>query len=164
MLECVGATTLVAKGKVRKEWGSISLGVLAVCLVVFFGSKNVFVIFLLASKMNSMHMCTLEIVYTDGGWILITSFTKPHPNLLHVANWMTLDNGALWAKKLLVNFTSMKIPPRKDEGKIISTCRWKLLPLLTPSCEGNIKINWKADQIGPPWHLAIGVLPSYVSW
>jgi hypothetical protein len=67
MLECVGATTLVAKGKVRKEWGSISLGVLAVCLVVFFGSKNVFVIFLLASKMNSMHMCTLEIVYTDGG-------------------------------------------------------------------------------------------------
>jgi hypothetical protein len=46
MLECVGATTLVAKGKVQKEWGSISLGVLAVCLVVFFGSKNVFVIFL----------------------------------------------------------------------------------------------------------------------
>jgi len=37
MFESVGATTLVAKGKVPKDWGSISLGVLAVCIVVFFG-------------------------------------------------------------------------------------------------------------------------------
>jgi hypothetical protein len=37
MFECVGATTLVAKAKVRKDWGSISLDVLAVCVVVFFG-------------------------------------------------------------------------------------------------------------------------------
>jgi hypothetical protein len=62
MFECVGA-----KGKVPKDWGSISLGVLAVCLVVFFGFDNVFVNFLLASKMDSMHMCTLGIVYIDEG-------------------------------------------------------------------------------------------------
>ncbi len=57
----------VQRGKSQRIGGQFPLVCLQFVLLSFLVSKNVFEFFLLAPKMYSMHMCTLGIIYIDGG-------------------------------------------------------------------------------------------------